>query len=160
MARAYVALGSNLDDPVTQVRAALAALDDLPETRLRAASRLYRTPPWGLEDQPWFINAAAELETTLDPEALLRALLWLEAELGRERGAQRWGPRRIDLDLLLYDGVEHRGAQLELPHPRLAERAFVLLPLLDIAPGLVLPDGRAATDLLARLDTGGIEPVP
>lgn len=160
MARAFVALGSNLDQPVAQVRAALAELEAVPETRLQAASRLYRTPPWGLRDQPWFINAVAEIDTTLVPEALLRALQDIEARIGRERGSQRWGPRRIDLDLLLYDGVESRGEALDLPHPRLAERAFVLLPLLEIAPGLVLPDGRAAADLLARLDAGGIEPVP
>lgn len=160
MARAFVALGSNLDDPVAQVRAALAALGRLPGTRLRLASRLYRTPPWGLQDQPWFINAVAELDTALTADALLQALLELESDIGRERGAQRWGPRRIDLDLLLYDGVESRGEALELPHPRLAERAFVLVPLIEIAPGLVLPDGRAVADLLARLDAGGIEPVP
>lgn len=160
MAKAFVALGSNLDDPAAQVARALTALDALPQTRLLRASRLYRTPPWGLGEQPWFVNAAAELDTGLAPQALLQALLALESRVGRERGGPRWGPRRIDLDLLLYDDRAIDEPGLHLPHPRLAERAFVLLPLADIAPDLALPDGRRLVDLLARVDAGGIEPLP
>jgi 2-amino-4-hydroxy-6-hydroxymethyldihydropteridine diphosphokinase len=160
VAQAFVALGSNLDDPATQVARALAAMDSLPETRLVCASRLYRTPPWGLGDQPWFVNAAAELDTRLEPRALLRALLALESRSGRERSGPRWGPRRIDLDLLLYQGRVIDEPGLHLPHPRLAERAFVLLPLADIAPDLLLPDGRRLADLIAQVDAGGIEPLP
>ncbi len=160
MARAYVALGSNLDQPETQVRNALAALDELSGTRVLRASGLYRTPPWGMLDQPWFVNAAVALDTALDPHALLQALQALEQRTGRERGEQRWGPRRIDLDLLLYDDLILNAANLQLPHPRLAERAFVLVPLAEIAEGLRLPDGRTVDALLSQVDASGIEPLP
>lgn len=159
MARAYVALGSNLDQPEAQVRDALAALNAIPGTQVARASGLYRTPPWGLLDQPWFVNAAAALDTELEPQALLQALQALESNVGRERGEQRWGPRRIDLDLLLYDGLMLDSAALQLPHPRLAERAFVLVPLAEIAKGLLLPDGRSVDALLSQVDASGIEPL-
>jgi len=160
MARAHVALGSNLDEPERQVRQALLALAQLPLTQVESASRLFRTPPWGLPAQPWYVNAVAELRTDLSPEALMQALLGLEQRLGRSRDGERWGPRRIDLDLLLYDRLTVSSEGLELPHPRLAERAFVVLPLLDIAPDLVLPDGRPLRHLREQLDTSGIEPLP
>ena len=135
---AYVALGANLDDPVAQVRAAFEALRHLPQSRLTRTSSLYRTAPVGVHGQPDFINAVAQLETGLAPEELLDALLDLEARFGRVR-RDRNGPRTLDLDLLLYDHIELDLPRLTLPHPRLHLRAFVLHPLAEIAPGLVIP---------------------
>ena len=149
---AYVALGSNLDDPRAQVERGFAALAALPHTTLRARSRLYRTPPWGVIDQPDFVNAVAMLETSLLPRALLDALLGIEARAGRVRSAAN-GPRVLDLDLLLHGDAALREAGLELPHPRLHERAFVLLPLADVAPDLEIPGRGRVADLLARVDT-------
>lgn len=151
---AYVALGSNLDDPRAQVERGFAALAALPRTVLRARSRMYRTPPWGMLDQPDFVNAVAMLETSLSPRALLVALLGIEAKAGRMRGVAN-GPRVLDLDLLLHGDATMREGGLELPHPRLHERAFVLLPLADIAPGLEIPGHGRVADLLARVDTTG-----
>lgn len=159
MARAYVALGSNLDEPEAQVRNALATLNELPETQVVRSSRLYRTPPWGMLDQPWFVNAAVALDTELTPQGLMRALQSLELRSGRKRGSPRWGPRRIDLDLLLYDDLVIDTPELQLPHPRLAERAFVLVPLADVAKDLTLPGGQSVEALLAQVDTAGIEPL-
>ena len=134
---AYVGIGSNLDDPEAQVRRAIGALASMSETSLVRASRLYRTVPWGRADQPAFVNAAAELATTLAPRALLDALLAIERAQGRHRDGTRWGPRTIDLDLLLMAGEIRTGPELELPHPRMFERSFVVEPLrllLDQAP--------------------------
>jgi 2-amino-4-hydroxy-6-hydroxymethyldihydropteridine diphosphokinase len=155
---AYVALGSNLDDPEAQVERGFAALAALPGTLLRARSRRYRTPPWGVVDQPDFVNAVARLETSLAPHALLDALLAIEARAGRVRGL-RYGPRVLDLDLLLYGDCELREAGLTLPHPRLHERAFVLLPLADLAPDLEVPGRGRVADLLAQVDTTGCAPL-
>jgi|SRR5690242_15530353 2-amino-4-hydroxy-6-hydroxymethyldihydropteridine diphosphokinase len=151
---ACVALGSNLDDPRAQVERGFVALAALPQTTLSARSRLYRTKPWGVADQPDFINAAARLETTLAPRALLDALLAIEAGAGRVRGARN-GPRILDLDLLLYGDRIIDEPDFVLPHPRLHERAFVLLPLTDVASGLEIPGHGRVADLLARLDTVG-----
>ncbi|MBT2144708.1 MULTISPECIES: 2-amino-4-hydroxy-6-hydroxymethyldihydropteridine diphosphokinase [unclassified Rhodanobacter] len=158
MTLAYVALGSNLGDPRQQLLDAMDALANLPDTRLLQCSRLYRTPPWGMLEQPPFINAAAELDTALSPHALLDALLAIEQRAGRVR-AERNGPRTLDLDLLHVDGVQLADPQLTLPHPRMAERAFVLLPLHDIAPTLRLPGQATVAELLARLDLAGCERV-
>jgi 2-amino-4-hydroxy-6-hydroxymethyldihydropteridine diphosphokinase len=155
---AYVALGSNLDDPEAQVERGFAALAALPGTLLRARSRRYRTPPWGVVDQPDFVNAVARLETSLAPHALLDALLAIEARAGRVRGL-RYGPRVLDLDLLLSGECELREAGLTLPHPRLHERAFVLLPLADLAPDLEVPGRGRVADLLAQVDTTGCAPL-
>jgi 2-amino-4-hydroxy-6-hydroxymethyldihydropteridine diphosphokinase len=155
---AYVALGSNLGDPRRQLLDAMAALANLPDTRLLQRSRLYRTPPWGMLEQPPFINAAVELDTALSPHALLDAMLAIEQRAGRVR-AERNGPRTLDLDLLHVDGVQLDDPQLTLPHPRMAERAFVLLPLHDIAPTLRLPGQATVAELLARLDLAGCERV-
>jgi 2-amino-4-hydroxy-6-hydroxymethyldihydropteridine diphosphokinase len=155
---AYVALGSNLGNPRQQLLDAMDALAKLPDTRLLQRSPLYRTPPWGVLEQPPFINAAVELDTALSPHALLEALLAIEQCAGRVRG-KRNGPRTLDLDLLHVDGVRLDDPQLTLPHPRMAERAFVLLPLHDIAPTL-RPSGRATVaEWLARLDPAGCERV-
>ena len=148
MTLAYVALGSNLGDPRQQLLDAMDALSNLPDTRLLQRSRLYRTPPWGMLEQPPFINAAVELDTALSPHALLDALLAIEQHAGRVR-AERNGPRTLDLDLLHVDGVQLDDPRLTLPHPRMAERAFVLLPLHDIAPTLRLPGQVTVAELLA-----------
>jgi 2-amino-4-hydroxy-6-hydroxymethyldihydropteridine diphosphokinase len=154
--RAFVGLGSNLQDPVAQLRAACLALDRIPATRLQRASQLYRTPPWGLSEQPDFVNAVVELATGLAPRALLHALQALERQAGRAR-AVRWGPRVLDLDLLLYDDTSRDDDGLQLPHPHLHERAFVLVPLAEIAPDLVVPGRGPVRELLAQVDRAGIE---
>lgn len=153
-ADAYVALGSNLDDPRAQVERGFAALATLPRTRLKARSQLYRTPPWGVLDQPDFINAAAWLATELPAQELLQALLAQETRAGRVRGIRN-GPRVLDLDLLVYGTAVTAEPGLVLPHPRLHERAFVLLPLADVAPGLVVPGRGRVADLLAKVDASG-----
>lgn len=158
MTLAYVALGSNLGNPRQQLLDAMDALAQLPGTRLLQRSPLYRTPPWGVLEQPPFINAAVELDTVLPPHDLLEALLAIEQRAGRVR-AERNGPRTLDLDLLHVDGVRLDSPQLTLPHPRMADRPFVLLPLCDIAPTL-RPYGHATVaELLARLDQTGCERV-
>lgn len=135
----------------------MEALAALPASRLLQRSRLYRTPPWGVLEQPPFINAAVTLDTALSPHALLDALQAIEQRAGRVRGLRN-GPRTLDLDLLYMEGVQLDDARLTLPHPRMAERVFVLLPLADIAPRLELP-GRSGTvaALLAKLDLHGCE---
>ncbi|HSN62746.1 MAG: 2-amino-4-hydroxy-6-hydroxymethyldihydropteridine diphosphokinase [Azonexus sp.] len=138
MNTAYVALGANLGNPTAAVLAAFAALANLPESRVARCSSLYRTAPVGILSQPDFVNAVAVLETTLAPEALLDALLDIEARFGRVR-RERNGPRTLDLDLLLYDDIELDLPRLTLPHPRLHLRAFVLLPLAEVAPDLAIP---------------------
>lgn len=154
MSLAYIALGANLGDPAATVNAAFAALDRLPHSRLLAKSALYRTAPVGIADQPEFVNAAARLETTLTPEALLDALLDIEQAFGRVR-AERNGPRTLDLDLLLYDELRLATPRLILPHPRLHLRAFVLQPLAELAPDLALPGrGRLAAWLPAVANQG------
>ncbi|MEY5101053.1 MAG: hypothetical protein RJA36_3772 [Pseudomonadota bacterium] len=130
--RAYIALGANLGDARAAVRDALAALGQLPQTRLLRASALYRTAPWEASG-PDFINAVAEVETTLSAPGLLRALQALELEAGRQR-PYRNAPRTLDLDLLLYGDARIESAELTVPHPRMRERAFVLVPLAEIAP--------------------------
>lgn len=158
MSLAYVALGSNLGHPRQQVLDAMDALAQLPGTRVLQRSSLYRTPPWGVLDQPSFINAVVELDTALLPRDLLNALLDIEQRAGRVR-AQRNGPRTLDLDLLHVDGVQLDDPQLTLPHPRLLERAFVLLPLCDIAPNLRVGESATVASQLVRLDTSGCERV-
>ena len=158
MSLAYVALGSNLGAPRQQVLDAMDALAQLPGTRLLQRSPLYRTPPWGVLEQPPFINAVVELDTELSPHALLEAMLAIEQRAGRVR-AERNGPRTLDLDLLHVEGTQLDEPRLTLPHPRLADRAFVLLPLCDIAPTLRLPGQATVAEQLARLDLSGCERV-
>ncbi len=149
MPLAFVALGANLADPVVQVRAALEALTQLPESRLLRASSLYRTAPVGIHGQPDFINAVAALETSLAPQALLTALFAIEAQFGRRRD-YRHAPRTLDLDLLLYESKTFDTPELQLPHPRMHLRAFVLAPLVEIAPDCTIPGrGSAAAWLPA-----------
>jgi 2-amino-4-hydroxy-6-hydroxymethyldihydropteridine diphosphokinase len=148
--RAYVGLGSNLGDPVAQIRGALAALGALGKLR---ASALYRSEPHGDPDQPWYVNAVAELETGLGPRALLERLQALERAAGRPAARARNAPRTLDLDLLLHGDREIDEPDLRVPHPRYRERRFVLVPLLELAPDLVDPtDGAALARVLAELD--------
>lgn len=154
MSRALIGLGGNLGDPLRQMAAALRHLDAHPAIVVESASPVYRTPPWGRLDQPDFLNACAALRTPLAPAALLRFCLDTEAALHRER-RERWGPRTIDIDLIDHDGRREETADLVLPHPRARERAFVLVPLADIAPDLAI-DGQPVSHWLAGLDRGGI----
>lgn len=147
MIRAYVALGANLGAAAATVSEAAAALAEIPETRLLAVSALYQTAPVGLKNQPDFINAVAALDTALSPLALLEALFALEARFGRSRSVPN-APRTLDLDLLLYGQTRIDGEQLILPHPRLHERAFVLVPLAEIAPDCLIPGRGKVRDLL------------
>ena len=143
MVTAYIGLGANLDDPAAQVELALDELGRLPESRMIARSSLYASAPVGYAEQPDFINAVAALETRLSPRALLEAMLGIEHHHGRNR-TFRNAPRTLDLDLLLYGEAHFHEDNLTLPHPRMHERAFVLLPLLEIAPALSIPGlGRA-----------------
>lgn len=157
MAEAYLGLGSNLGDKRAMLTGALARLDATPGIRVTARSRFYRTPPWGDTNQDWFLNAAAALDTTLPPADLLAACLQVERQLGRVR-ERKWGPRSIDIDVLAYGQETVADSDLVLPHPFVLERAFVLKPLADIAPDLVI-GGTSVRDALARLDQTGIEPV-
>jgi len=152
----YIGIGANLDGPVQQVSRALNELAALPRTRLVKKSSLYRTPPMGPPDQPDYINAVAELDTWLTPLALLDELQRIEQLHRRVRGAQRWGPRTLDLDLLLYGAQKIEQPRLRVPHPGLAERAFVLLPLVEIAPALAVPGLGALADLKASISSDGI----
>lgn len=154
-ARAFIGLGGNLGDPRAAMLAALQVLDGDPATHVARVSSLYRTPPWGRTDQPDFLNAVAELRTTRSPRALLELCLSVEASLHRVRD-ERWGPRSIDLDILLYGDLDIDEEGLRVPHPRMLERAFVLVPLVEIAPELAIR-GRAVAGCLAGLDRGGIE---
>ncbi len=149
---AYIGLGSNLDQPAAQLRRALAGLADLEEVEVLRVSSFYLNPPLGPPDQPWYVNAVAQVRTRLTAEELLRSLQRLEDALGRVRG-ERWGPRVIDLDLLLYADEVSRTPDLTLPHPEMHRRAFVLAPLAEIAPEAWHPVLRqSAAQLLAALD--------
>jgi 2-amino-4-hydroxy-6-hydroxymethyldihydropteridine diphosphokinase len=153
---AYVGVGSNLDEPERQVRAALAALATLEATVLVAASSLYGSRPWGVSEQPDFVNAVAGLLTQLPVDEFFRALRALERQLGRAPPTVRWGPRRIDLDLLLFDALQLPGPALRLPHPGVVQRNFVLYPLCEVAPDLVVPGSGCVRELRSRVDRAGI----
>lgn len=155
---AFVGLGGNLGDAVATLRSAVQALGGLPKTRLLQASGLYRTPAWGLRQQADFINGVVMLETRLQARALLQALLAVERDFGRQReAALRWGPRTLDLDLLLYGDAVIGEPGLQVPHPHLHERAFALVPLLEIAPDILIPEQGRARDALSSLDTSAVE---
>jgi 2-amino-4-hydroxy-6-hydroxymethyldihydropteridine diphosphokinase len=154
VSRAYVGFGGNVGDPASTLRAAAAELG-CRAGHLAAASPVYRSDPVGLTDQPPFLNAVAAVDTELDPDALLDVLLAVEAAHGRVRDV-RWGPRTLDLDLLWYEGVVRGDARLTLPHPRAREREFVLRPLCDLAPDLLI-HGRTAQSWLRSLAPQGVE---
>uniref|UniRef100_A0A7V4LBW0 2-amino-4-hydroxy-6-hydroxymethyldihydropteridine pyrophosphokinase n=1 Tax=Desulfobacca acetoxidans TaxID=60893 RepID=A0A7V4LBW0_9BACT len=154
---AYIGLGANLGEPRRQVEDALARLDAAEEVEVTRVSSLYLNPPLGPPDQPWYVNAVAQVRTRLTPEELLRVLKAIEAAMGRER-RERWGPRLIDLDLLLYNGIILAGPDLTLPHPEMHRRAFVLAPLAEIAPQAWHPVlERTAGELLAALPPGEVQ---
>jgi 2-amino-4-hydroxy-6-hydroxymethyldihydropteridine diphosphokinase len=160
MAQVLLAFGGNVGDVRETFERALAMLCDGTEVRLKARSSDYATPPWGVEDQPPFVNRCLAVETALSPQALLGRVQTVEHSLGRRRAQERrWGPRPIDIDILAYDDVTVAGADLTLPHPRLFERAFVLVPLAEIAPDRVIA-GRRVRDALVGLDTAGISRLP
>ncbi|MGD8843176.1 MAG: 2-amino-4-hydroxy-6-hydroxymethyldihydropteridine diphosphokinase [Gammaproteobacteria bacterium] len=152
---AWIGLGSNLNDPVQQVKTALAELGGLVDCSLCAVSSLYRSPPMGPADQPDYVNAVARLRTRLPAAALLDALQGIEARHGRRRG-RRWGERTLDLDLLVYGREVIDTRRLTVPHPGIAERNFVLYPLAELAPGLVIPGVGAVADLLKRCPDKGL----
>jgi 2-amino-4-hydroxy-6-hydroxymethyldihydropteridine diphosphokinase len=153
---AYVALGSNLDQPLVQIERAFAALAQLPRSRLIARSRLYKTQPMGPQDQPEFINAAAGLLTMLSPRELLVELKRVERELGRAEPVVRWGPRVIDLDLLVHADARISESDLTVPHRGLPDRNFVLYPLRDLAPELLVPGHGRVSQLAARVGGAGL----
>jgi 2-amino-4-hydroxy-6-hydroxymethyldihydropteridine diphosphokinase len=160
MAEALVALGGNVGDVRDTLDGAVAAFCHGEEVRLLARSSDYRTPPWGIEDQPAFVNLCIAVETSLTPRALLARAQAVERALGRERADERrWGPRPVDIDLIAYDDLALEEADLMLPHPRLFERAFVLVPLAEIAPDKVIA-GTRVCDALARVDAKGVEKLP
>jgi 2-amino-4-hydroxy-6-hydroxymethyldihydropteridine diphosphokinase len=154
---AYIGLGSNLATPLEQLRSALAALAALPQTSLRAQSSFYASDPLGPADQPRYVNAVAALDTALKPLQLLDALQAIELEQGRTRKAERWGPRTLDLDILLFGDLQLNEPRLKVPHYHMHARAFVLYPLAEIAPDLRLPDDRPLRELLAACPFEGLE---
>jgi len=158
--RAFVGLGGNVGDVARTLGEAIWAMDSLPQTSVRNQSGLYRSPPWGRTDQPDFINAVVELQTRLAPIVLLDSLVAIEEKLGRVRKPDdRWGPRRIDLDLLVFGEQTLLSPGLQVPHPRLHERGFVLVPLAQIAPSLEIPGLGRVSDLLAAIDASGVEAI-
>jgi 2-amino-4-hydroxy-6-hydroxymethyldihydropteridine diphosphokinase len=156
--RVYLSLGGNIGDPAQAMGEALRMLDADDQTEVSAVSSLYRTPPWGNTDQPDFINAAAEIHTGRSPRELLDLCLEAERKLKRVR-AERWGPRLVDLDILIFGDRTIHEPGLEIPHPRMLERAFVLAPLAEIAPDLAV-DGEALSRRLAAADVTGIDRLP
>ena len=160
MASVLIALGGNVGDVGATFQKAVAHICGMAQAALIARSSDYATPPWGDEQQARFINACIEIETSLDPHALLFVLHKIEKKFGRDRAAERrWGPRTLDLDLIAYDDVSLQTPELTLPHPRLFERAFVLVPLVEIAPDRLI-GGRSIREALAGLSTEGIDRLP
>ena len=157
MMKAFLGLGSNLQQPKEQLRSALKRLAEADRVELLRVSSFYRTPPWGDELQGDFINAVAEIETDLQPLPLLRVLQSIEDAMGRARSGRRWGPRKIDIDLLLYGDQQCNSTALVIPHPRVFERAFVLVPLSEIEADLEIPGHGVIGKLLKDLDCSGIE---
>jgi 2-amino-4-hydroxy-6-hydroxymethyldihydropteridine diphosphokinase len=153
---AWLGLGSNLRQPLRQLKTALERLGSVEGIEILKTSGFYRTPPWGDEQQDDFINAVVQIETGLGPLALLHELQSIENGMGRQRSGRRWGPRLIDIDLLLYGDQQYRSEELELPHPRMHERAFVLLPLCELDALTMIPGHGAAGTLLEGLDSRGI----
>ncbi|HHC5281091.1 TPA: 2-amino-4-hydroxy-6-hydroxymethyldihydropteridine diphosphokinase [Salmonella enterica] len=144
MTIAYIALGSNLASPLEQVNAALKAIADIPDSRIVAVSSFYRTPPLGPQDQPDYLNAAVALDTALTPEELLNHTQRIERQQGRERKAERWGPRTLDLDIMLFGDEVINTERLTVPHYDMKNRGFMLWPLFEIAPELTFPDDGVA----------------
>lgn len=150
----YIAIGSNLASPLEQVNAAVEAIGAIPESRIIHVSSFYRTPPLGPQDQPDYLNAAVALETALTPDALLNHTQRIELQQGRQRKAERWGPRTLDLDIMLFGQEIIHTENLTVPHYDMYNRGFMLWPLYEIAPNLCFPDG---VSIQQRLDTLGAE---
>ena len=157
MTTAFIALGANLADPLGQIERAILALQNLPASTLLACSPLYRSRPMGPADQPDYINGVALLETRLTPHQLLDQTQRIELEQGRVRKAERWGPRTLDLDLLLFGDAVINDERLTVPHYGMKERDFVLLPLFDLAPDLVLPCGTTLRTLMSACDDAQLD---
>lgn len=156
MARTYIGIGSNLENPLEQLKAAVTALRSIPDTTLCQLSNIYQTAPIGPAGQPDYTNAAALLETALTPEALLNELQRIELNQGRVR-KERWGARTLDLDIILYAGMTIRTARLSVPHIEMENRNFVLIPLLDITPKLTLPNGKTLAQVAEQAGNEGIK---
>jgi 2-amino-4-hydroxy-6-hydroxymethyldihydropteridine diphosphokinase len=156
--RVYLSLGGNLGDPARAMAAALRILDEDTHSKVVSVSSLYRTPPWGKTDQPDFLNAAAEIETGLEPRELLDLCLEAERRLKRVR-QERWGPRLVDLDILVFGDRRVHEAGLDIPHPRMLERAFVLVPLAEIAPDFMV-GGASLAEHVRNIYKAGIEKLP
>ena len=154
---AYIGLGGNLGDVAQNMRDAIHLLSKSDEIDFVSVSSVYKTPPWGITDQDWFLNACVGVSTTLNPKQLLETCQSIEKELKRERHI-RWGPRTIDLDILVFGNLEIKEDGLEIPHPRTCERAFVLKPLADIAPEIIL-DGKQVSQWLEEIDHSEIQRV-
>lgn len=154
--KAWLGLGSNMQQPVTQLGRALHKLGLVEGIEILKVSSLYRTPPWGDQLQDDFINAVVHIETSLDAISLLHALQSIENVMGRQRDGRRWGPRLIDIDLLLFGDQQFQSEQLELPHPRMHERAFVLVPLCELDATVKIPGRGVAGELLQQLECSGI----
>lgn len=152
----YIGIGSNQATPIAQAKQAIQALGNIKETTLLACSSLYRSAPMGPQDQPDYINAIAKIETALSPIALLDALQSIEQNQGRVRKDNRWGPRTLDLDIILYDNLSIENTRLTIPHYGMKEREFVLYPLFEISPSLQLPDGTLLCDILKNCDKKGL----
>ncbi|MCO7986588.1 2-amino-4-hydroxy-6-hydroxymethyldihydropteridine diphosphokinase [Escherichia fergusonii] len=150
MTIAYIAIGSNLASPLEQVNAAVKALSEIPQSKILAVSSFYRTPPLGPQDQPDYLNAAVTLETSLAPEELLNHTQRIELQQGRVRKAERWGPRTLDLDIMLFGNEVINTERLTVPHYDMKNRGFMLWPLFEIAPELVFPDGLFLNKLLHK----------
>ncbi|MGX9418520.1 2-amino-4-hydroxy-6-hydroxymethyldihydropteridine diphosphokinase [Vibrio sp. WJH972] len=156
MTTVFIAIGSNLNDPVEQAQRGIDALKSIPRTRFIRSSQLYSSSPMGPQDQPDYINAVVEIETQLAPLELLNLTQQIELEHGRVRKDERWGPRSLDLDILLFGQQILDSERLTVPHYGMKVREFVLYPLAEIAPNLILPDGTELTDLLKQVDKNGL----
>ena len=154
--KSWLGLGSNMQQPVSQVQQAIKRLGGAEGIEIFGISSFYRTTPWGDEQQDDFINAVVQVETSLDPVSLLSVLQSIENVMGRQRSARRWGPRLIDIDLLLYGARRYHSAELEIPHPRMHERAFVLMPLAELNADLEIPGRGKVGGLLQHLDCSGV----
>ncbi|MEB7624782.1 2-amino-4-hydroxy-6-hydroxymethyldihydropteridine diphosphokinase [Enterobacter vonholyi] len=152
MTLAYIAIGSNLASPLEQVNAAVQALGELPQSKIVAVSSFYRTPPLGPQDQPDYLNAAVILETELGPEELLDNTQRIELQQGRVRKAERWGPRTLDLDIMLFGHETINTERLTVPHYDMKNRGFMLWPLFEVAPDLIFPDGTPLKSILDSLN--------
>ncbi|MDK9603898.1 2-amino-4-hydroxy-6-hydroxymethyldihydropteridine diphosphokinase [Lelliottia wanjuensis] len=152
MTLAYIAIGSNLASPLEQVNAAVQALSEIPQSRLVAVSAFYRTPPLGPQDQPDYLNAAVVLETALDAETLLDNTQRIELQQGRQRKAERWGPRTLDLDIMLFGDEVIHTERLTVPHYDMKNRGFMLWPLFEVAPELTFPTGESLQTILQQLN--------